>query len=107
MTLSVDNSEKSEKQPRTAGLLLLLGARLPAMTSHAAHHAIVDERVAAFRAAPRRSGRDKYRRREHYKRAAHAVAWHLRADHGWRRMVGAPLGLDELLAIHDKRHEEE
>jgi hypothetical protein len=80
---------------------------LSAEERHAAHHEQIAERVAAFQGAPRRSGLDKRLRRERFKTATWTVAGHLRSCHGWRRMVGAPLSLDELLAIHDRFHEEE
>lgn len=92
---------------------------LPRTLTHDAAHEKVALRVDAYEAMPVRSPRGsgphgralpqgtwRLRRREAYKAAVWAVAWHLR-HHGWKRIVGPPLTLPELQAIHDRYHEEE
>lgn len=77
---------------------------------HENHHRLIGERVAAWRALPKRSGMDKIRRREAYKRAAHTVQGHLRSEHGTQRVGGRPIGMVDLetnLAEHDRLHREE
>jgi len=92
----------------------------PAPLTHEEEHAKVAVRVDAYRAMPVRAPRGsgphgralpqgtwRLRRREAYKHAYWAVCWHLRKTHGWRRIVGLPLTLDEVEALHTRYHQEE
>lgn len=70
---------------------------------HDNHHRLNDERVAAWRAMPRRSGLDRLRRREAAKRAAWSLVGHLRCCHGWKGN-SARLDIDDLVALHERDH---
>jgi len=73
--------------------------------THDAEHARVALDVGRYDAAPRRTGRDRLARREHYKRAVLALRWHLGRSHGYRHVVGTPPTLADLQALHAAHHE--
>jgi hypothetical protein len=75
----------------------------PGETRHEYH--LIEERSAAFDDLPPKTT-SVYTRREAYKRVHWTLAGHLRGQHGWRRMLGRPLTLDELRLIHDDYHRE-
>jgi hypothetical protein len=74
--------------------------------SHDDEHARVASDVDAYRAMPV-VARNRRARAERYKKAYWAVCWHLRKSHGWRHLVGPPLDLDEVEAIHARYHAKE
>ena len=78
-----------------------LRVRLTPEEVHANHHRLIDEQVAAFRAAG-----SHVQRRDASKLVLTTVRGHLRHPHGYRRTLSPFATLDELTALHDSLHGE-
>lgn len=80
---------------------------MSAAERHEHQHQLIAERADAYAAAPKRSGRDKYRRRELSKRAWWTLTVHMRSMHS----VGGQNPFlfktyAEVSAWHDRLHAE-